>query len=540
MVITLSASGIITRHYRVENRGKTAREAFFNDSYWLALGQHTTFRYNGQFTQNHDTPRTDGPHYGIDALDPDLFEENWIFEANPAGGRGFCWPPDVKPGFQWGNMAIFETDLKQINPGQTVETPKITHAYGLFTEFGAFRNYALGLWDKNNYVPYRRVEVRLNGYNPFVTEQEVALDVVNNRETLLAGDICVSSDLFETQVQTNENDDDDDDDDDENGAEIDEDDDDENDAVTKENNFTLAFNNPPAVSQLCVDMNLATYEKSYHRVLFAPRGEVSQKKDGTNLTVTNGAITFCADATYGSVCYSLKIADGAEWLLNQYPEHKPFAWFNPFLGGIRVIPEHMNNVALLKEEIAADFTEVKDNFGNVWRGIRTTLTFKEDDQLKGGTFETYFVTLPGLPLLCAFFRFVNNTGVFKNFVPEFDAFLQPVDGEVPFKVEITDKHGVSQNLQYGAGADMEVDFENTAKIIGLRPQKLYLFHGNKNNGKTNEISGDVKYPLGLDTYMECTAAPGETFTGSPVFYLMTEVDLPAGALDDLERVKFDA
>jgi hypothetical protein len=391
--------------------------------------------------------------------------------------------------------------------------------YGLFTNYNEFRNYAMRLWNKTQPVPANRIEVRLNNYNPFVGEKrEVALDILNNRETTLEGKISVSSDLFETQTITNE----------------------ESDDPTAENNFTLSFEkDPPELAHVKVDMALSTYHKSYSRVLFPTSGLMEQRLEGSVYTVDNGKITFRADPAYGPVCYSLTTPDGSEWLLNQYPEHKPFAWWNPFLGGIRLIPTHMNNTALLKEEITAAFTEVKDNHGNLWQGIRTTVNFKEDDELRGGAYETYYITLPGLPMLCAFYRFINGTGVYRNENPEFDAFLNPAGEGQTFHVELTDKHGCEQRLCYGAGGDMETDFENLVKLSGPREQKLYVFHNNKDNGKSNGIGGDVKFPAAIDIRMEAAAAPGKTFTSSPVFFLLTAEDLAHGDLDDLERLTFD-
>jgi ribosomal protein S18 acetylase RimI-like enzyme len=518
MIFTLSASGIITRHYKIENRGQTPREIKLNDSYWLALGEHTTFRYKGQFTQNHNAP-PDGSHYGIDALDPDGFEENWLFEASPAGGRGFCWSPLIKPGFQWGNMAIFEIDAGLLKPGEIYETAKVVQVYGVFNNFGDFRNYAMSLWDKKNYIPTRRVEVRLNGYNPFIGEKkEVALDIINNRETTLEGAIHVSSALFETQTLINE----------------------ESDDPTTENNFSLVFDKEPGeLTVVRVDMQFSAYEKSCERVLFPTTGLVNQKSEGTVYITDNGKISFRVDPAHGPVCYSLTTPGGDEWFLHQYPEHKPYGWWNPFIGGMRLLPPGMNNASLIKEETAADFTAVKDNFGNVWKGIRTTLTIKENDDLRGAVYELYFITLPGLPMLCAFYRFINHTGVYRSDTLNFDAFLKPAELEEKFFAEFDDKYGQKQRLCYGAGNDCEEDFVNMVKISGPRRKNLYIFHGNKNNGKSNNIEGDVKFQLGLNVHMEAYAAPGKTFTSSPVFFLLNEEDIPNGSLDDLERLNFD-
>ncbi|MCL2363829.1 MAG: GNAT family N-acetyltransferase [Defluviitaleaceae bacterium] len=542
MVFTLNAAGVVTRHYRVENCGATTREMFLNDAYWLALGAHTVFKYNGQFTQNHDAQNPNGPFEGIDALDTELFEENWLFEAAPGGGRGFCWSPNIKPEMRWGNYAIFENDLGTLNPGDTMETPAVVLAYGLFNNFGDFRNYAMQLWETESHVPTRRVEICVNSHNPFLSsvmgEEEVnrsvTLDILNQRETTLDGEINVMSDWFDTQTIMNESDCDD------NDAGDDNDDDDE--ATTKECNFNLPMQRahlaPDGIVQLKVNMNLSTYTKSSDRALFAPTGEVNKKREDNSLVVSNDKITFCVDPEYGPVCYSMTTPDGTEWLKHQHPEHKPFAWWSPFLGGIRLIPSHMNNTLLLKQKITADFANVTDNFGNEWQGICVTLDVVDDDEIKGALLETYYMTLPGLPMVCTFFRCTNNTGEYHKKTHELDAFLRPCEEGDEYTVTCLNKNGEVYNLRFGAGADMSEEFVGMAKLSSKRAQNLYIFHGNKNNGKTNEIAGDSKMQSAMSVYMETHAAPDATFTSSPMFFLVTEADIPLNAMDDLERVKF--
>jgi len=512
-IFTLDAVGIVSHHYKIENLGNTAREVFLNDSTWLPLVEnYTTFKYRGQFTQNHDGRCPDGVHDALDAIDPHDVEENWAFEADPAGGIGCYWPPTAKPGFQWGNFAIIETPLGEMQPGEAIETAPLVCVYGLFNNFGDFRNYVRQECDKTAYLPTRRVELKLNGHNPFVFSTEsITLDAIQHREVEPEGTITVTSPVYEKTV-----------------------------VVSGAVDAPLAVPVPAApegIIPLTIRMDLDSYAKTYARVLFTPRGTVEETRDGTRLQVTNGAITFCADPAFGQVCYSLTTADGCEWLTHQYPERKPFAWFNPFLGGIRIMPQHMNNVAILKEKISADFAQVMDNFGNTWRGICTKLEIQEDDNQRGAIYESYFVTQPGIPVLCAFYRIINGTGVYQRHTPYFDAFVQPADPGGDYHAEFINKRGEYFNLHFGKGGDMETYFENSVIYTSQRARKLHIFHANADNGKTNEITGDAKYPGGLLFYMECHAAPGETFTASPVFFIPTAADIPLGGLDGLAQVR---
>jgi len=554
-IFTLSAAGIITHSLRVENRGEKSREIMLHDSCWIGLGDKTTFRCNGQFTQNHDGLNPDGPSYGINDIEPEDIEENWIFEASHTHPKGFCWPPNLKPNFKWGNCVMFEIDAGMLATRQSFETQPVAFVCGVFDNFHDFRNYATQLWQKNEEIPASRVEVKLNDYNPFVTADTIKLEIQNNRETNLAGTIAISSpsEIFAPAEITNE----------------------DNEEEFAGNTFALEITKPPATVEIVnISMKMVGYEKNCNRTLFFRSGEITRSKESSayqensasqenvSYVVNNGAITFKADPSYGHVCYSLT-CNGHEWLTNQYPHHKPFAWWNIFLGGIRVIPSHFNNNAVLKEEISADFAEVNDCYGNTWSGIRTTLTIKEDEELRGAVIESYFVTLPGLPLLCAFYRFVNNTGVYKKDVPEFDIFLKISDSEhgadsnektsndeqcedlgekstdgISY-ADFKDKSHQKMRLRFGE-AESEADFENLVKLTGNRPQNMYFFHANRNNGKGNSVLSDNKVPPAVTAYMEAPAAPGETFTSSPAFLLITDANLPENALDDLERLQFNS
>jgi len=216
----------------------------------------------------------------------------------------------------------------------------------------------------------------------------------------------------------------------------------------------------------------------------------------------------------------------------------PFAWWNVYLGGIMLTPPKMSIQSILKEDIKAEFVEVSDNHGNLWSGIRTTLTIQEEDELKGSVFEFYYVTMPGLPLLCAFYRFKNGTGLYRKEWMYTAAHLKVSEDKKGVFMEFVNKHQKQYRLRMGS-TSQDTTFENVVKLSGTRDEKMYYFHGNKNNDKNNSVDGDTKHPAFVYTSMDVKTADGEGFTSSPVFYVVSEVDLPDGALDDLESVRFE-
>ena len=513
-VYNLSATGFVTRHCKIENRSDRAQHVMLQDGHGIGLGGNTVYSYKGQITQNSDSPKSDVGIYGLSSINPDFFDENWVFEASETSPRGFCWPVEYKPSIQWGDNISFEINPGELAPGQCFETKPIVYALGLFTNFNDFRNYARQVYVLDCKIPTRSVDVVLNGYNPFATGS-VKLDVVNNREQILAGTFLVSSESLPVSIsQTNP---------------LDE--------LVERNTFNVPVNPSGDIEVITLDLNTVGYEKTYNRIILTPSGEVACVQNETVYSVSNGAITFKVDPQYGSICYSLTDAKGQEWLLSQYPEHKPYGWWNPFLGGISVTPPGMDSVTALKEKISANFAKIVDNFGNTWQGICSTLSINEYTPLKGIVYKTYYMTLPGLPVLCAFYQIENNSGAFRYDWVELEAYLNPDKDPKNVLVEGMGENRNEFRVRMGTVNAIQTHYTNMATITSSRQERMYLFHGNKNNTKNNSFWGDNKFPLCASFSMNAPILNGKVFASSPAFFVVTDKVLPQDALNDLERVK---
>ena len=527
-LITLTASGVITRRNKIENRGAAPRSIFLNDPMWLPLSHDTKFHYNGKITTTKEGLYVDESTVGLEDADPEKWSENWIFEADQRNPRGICWPPHYNPTIKWGEHLSFEIETGDIAPGQNFETQPVIVAYNMFTRVNDFRNYAMRIFNRKPLDMEYPLEVKTNGYNPFVTSQTLRLELINNRSTVLEGEVRVDSpdDIFEPQSQTNLDD----------GE------------ATTGNIFELPIaldaknsNIAGGMALARLTLDLAQYQKDYSRALFFPSGSITQRQDGDKLIVSNGCLTFKASAAYASVLYSLTTGpDDApvEWLESRYPNHEPYAWFNPFIGGIQMIPDSMNPLTAIKEGIKASFVQKTDNHGNLWQGICTTLTVTEFEELKGAVYESYYLTLPGLPVLCNFIRFVNNTGVFKESVENTVIFPRAADNLTDVRIECTNPEMRRHNQRAGTQW-RRAGFVNAIKLSGDRAESLYIFHGNKMaTGSNNRSLSDSKV-LTVRVSHEIGVAHGESYTSRPTFFLITGRDMPEGALDDLERVVFE-
>ena len=518
-ICTLSASGLASRRFLIENRSKAVQHVIVNDSYWSPLDKNSVFKYKNQITQNHSIPHGTNVHFGIASLDPQCFEENWIFEDLPAYPRGICWPKDYKPNFEEETRLIFEIDPGALEPNQKHETEPIIFAYNMFNNYNDFRNFAMQTFKREVEIPAQRVEICVNGYNPFITEEElkkgITIDVINNRDDALEGELTVvTSNENISQVNTDEKKD--------------------------KNTFTVFPEMVDSTIHLHTDLKLASYEKQHPRMLFVSKGEITQTQENSIYTVSNGNIIFKVDPKYAHVCYSLVDSQGNEHLVHQHPEHKPFAWWNPFFGGIRVGLPKMNNHTILKESITANFVEVKDCFNNKWNGICSTLTITKDEELKGAIYETYFVTRPGIPMLCVFYRFINNTGVFYEDKVWFGAFLRASEDLKGEKAIFIDENQSSFNLNTGAGY-FESSFEDLITISGTQIP-MNVFHSSKHsnfyNDRYNKIEGDSKIHANVYAKINCYAAPNKYFISSPMFFYIADNVERERLSSALEKITF--
>jgi len=191
----------------------------------------------------------------------------------------------------------------------------------------------------------------------------------------------------------------------------------------------------------------------------------------------------------------------------------------------------------LQETTKAGFTEVKDCHENIWTGLRLNFDITEHEKLKGAKFEYYHLTLPGLPILCTFFRFINETGTYKKLITEgytqngTEVFLNVSHNLTDVRLEFEEPNIGSHKLKAGTES-RETPFDKIAKISGNRDEKLYIFYDGQN---FLDVTG--KY-LAAVINEDIAVAAGKTHTSKPIFFVLTEMGLPQGALDDFRDIKF--
>ena len=510
-VITLSPSGRVTRCHRIKNNAQDSQPVMLLDGCFVSVSRETYFPYDGKITHN-----IGGESGALEGVDSKKLDENWVFEQSTNRPTlGICWPKEYRADTKWGEMIFFELDLGELAAGGMVETKPVEFACGIFPDFSSFRAYATQKYSDVILNAEPDVQIMGNGGNPFIAGDSVDVIVKYNRSDAPEGTVALTSQMFDTQTQENC------------GGE-----------TTEANNFTASVKNRPAsgIGNFAVKLSLKQYEKAFERAVFMQCGKgVDHKQDGDTLVCSNGEITFKVSAAYAPVLFSLE-ANGEQWLDNKYPNHEPYAWWSPFIGGMRPVIEGMTDSLVLKEKISAEFAETCDNFGNKWKGIRTTLEINEHDEKKGITLHSYYLTLPGLPVLCQFFKYVNNTGLLQNEEMELEVFLDAGGELTDGYIDLVDPEKNHHRLHTG-GINQVKHFDKLMKLSSLRKSSLYTYRAAKSAGETNYAYISNKVTTG-NAEIAFTIPNGETYTSVPAFLIITEQNLTAEALDDLKRVRF--
>lgn len=512
-ITKLSASGHFTRFSRVKNNSTKTKPVMILDHYQTPTGNGTYMHYNGKITHNED-----GGSNAFSGIEPDKIDENWVFEKrNDMPTWAMCWNPKYQPTPKWGHAIAFEIDCGELEAGQTFETEPVEFAYGVFPNFQSFRSYATQKYTTTTTTPTPIAEPDLqiiaNGSNPFVISNNIEIIAKNNRTSPLEGTVEISSDMFESQSQENP------------GGEI-----------TEANIFKTNINARPAhgIGKFSVEMHLKQYYKKHERVLFLQGdGDVECSEADGVFTVSNGCINFKAAPAYSNGIFSLKTGDD-QWLFNKYPNHEPHGWWNPFLGGMLDKLGDMSNSQLLQEKISAEFVMQEDNFGNKWTGICVTKEVNEFKEKKGITLYSYFLTLPGLPVLCRFIKYVNNSGLLQNEDFEPQAFFNYGDLTDGFAHFTSSKTPYTLHL---GGASQSCGVDKLIRVSSEREQDIYMFRISKLAKDENFIFSDNKVTA-AGAEITATIPNGETFITSPAFFIISNQKFNEEMLTDLGRIEF--
>ena len=514
----LSASGMVKRYYKVENVGATPQKISLFDQHWIgAIGIHTEFEYDGKITQNSDGVNGGDSKYGPSDLEPEKFTGNWLFEKGDHGTFGVTWDPQCPVTLQWGEGLGLEVDCDTIEAGESVVTKPVEYVFGVFSNSLEFRNFAKNLFNPADPMRENVIQVELNGHNPFITSDAVALSVHNNRSVARAGKVKVISQDLNIHEEA------------ENPKE----------EIITCNSFELTgFESKSGVQKVAIELDLIDFLKVHEIVVFVTgETKVQQEEKEGVYRVSNGRLTFKVAPAYSDAMYSLvsHASEGEnEWLFSRYPNHEPYGFASVYLGGCQNKLDALPSSMLIKEKVTAAFVSIKDCFGNTWQGIKSSMKIEVNQTHQGVHLESYFVTLPNLPLVCQFYRVNNETGHFHQ-----DKYMTALSIDGGSELEnltgkFTDKGGMYYEYRFGneentRWADRLVEF------VSKRQEKLYFF---KNDDQL-EVEFDNKV-VRVHSYEDCRAENTGNYLSKPMFIIPCDRKLTKEMLEDLRRVRFSS
>ena len=523
MIYEFNASGIVSRIHRVKNISDKSMSVYLSEQLYTSVGRRATFYYDGNINE-----LTNDTAYGFANVHQEKMGENWIFDSSPQNPAGVYWDKEYRPTAKWGDEISFEHEISDLSPGDIFETKPFVYMCGIFNNFKDFRNYVLGINEEITPHTTEHLDICVNKNNPFISvgidnAESIQAVVKNNRLTIYGGDVGFKSSdgLFDEQIQVNPPKD-----------------------IVEENIFNAELNKKtPGIYSVELNLRFQSYEKTHRRALFiTDKSQKSQKINteiaGDTYTVSNGNLVFKAAPDYSPALYSMKYGSN-EWLFSKYPVAEPYSWWNPFIGGIQARLPNMNDALIQREKTTAEFTTVKDNFGSEWTGIKTIVLVNEFEEHKGMTYEQYYVTLPGLPVLCYFVKVINNTGEYRQTHVGIEGYISDKEKltDIYASVKTTDR----EEYRLRVGSDIWQGFDKVAKISyenqNARNEKLYVYNDAVRNYGNMRVYSDIN-SFGIDGWANINVTDKSSYTICPIFFVLTEKDLAPEDFTDFERIIF--
>ncbi len=464
--------GILRVYFELENKGPKRNLA-------LSLPIFKSFRDTVVPYDNRLLETTMNEGGGIGSINGTLIDENWLYDNKTK--TGLSWDKDINVIVSGWRLSANLEDIT-LEQGETFKTGNFYMSF-VHESMKSFRRFA-GQFTKKEKTKF--IELHIENDNPFIKES-TTVRVSNKRKLEFNG--TLSTDL---------------------------------DSVDLKEELKLY----PGLNHIKLD----TTDKviNYKKYLFNVFGEISKTKEDASLVVQNGLITFKASEKYSDALYSLTFNNN-EWLDTNYPQPKERAWWGSFVGGINTRYEGVQGHIVLEEPRTAEFVTLKDNLGNNWEGIKTTVNFVNSEDYKGLYQESYFLTLPGVPVLHSFTKVTNNTGKLINnkWISAYNVLqLDVTNKKASFDFDgVTYKcgdAGISKNIkklvQFSSSREYKLGIYNKECILETETQKDYTM-----------IFSDKKHIIPDQTSV---IHPGD-------FYVFTKEELKAEYLKDLENIKFE-
>ncbi|GGH47301.1 hypothetical protein GCM10008014_10510 [Paenibacillus silvae] len=533
----LSANGIATFSYEVVNTRDTAwEEQLFLMNNFGFFGKRLILPYQGRFVDMGDDYAGDPNHW-----DSAQITENWLFCKEEDGACGIYWDPSLKllkPEYTLG----LQHELGRLEAGAVAATKETVFALNTFAKWSDFRAFARKQPSTVIPVLHGHLEMTLNDGNSFAPDVLQA-ELIERKQVSLAGtwDLYVQQgDEPEMKAHTMELD---------GAAQL----------SSAKLEFSPKDNGTAAgrVDQYRSDSPERAHSQEHigswkvrgvyrgedriqeRSALWFPqtRSEVQQViekgsvESGTLYTVNNGVISITADPAFCGVVHSLKV-QGEEWLDSSYPEPAPRSWWNPWYGGMTVDIRGMNGFSRQLEETDISWSEQKDQFGNVWKGMQITTRIDKHEANRGMTIHQHYLMLPGVPVLCTLLSVTNQSGLTRaNYALTEAQFFKPSDVYAEGWIEEPGQ----DRFPLGT-VDIGLPLHHIFRTGSV--SRTNMLHAVNRHPKPSAWAFANNVVTGHHVTHELTIKDGETVWTEPTYLVMGPIKLNKADVHDLLKLRF--
>ncbi|MCM3719004.1 GNAT family N-acetyltransferase [Fictibacillus phosphorivorans] len=513
-VVKLYGEGLIEQHYEITNtqETETSEEVWLNNPILFSrILERAVLPYEGDIVELNDSTGS-----FLDYWKSKNITENWIFLRGQNNPRGISWSKEASIYFaSW--FMYFEHNLGKLAAHQSVETKPVVFSIGAFQDWQSFREYAVQKSNMAAERPKNHMMFSLEDGNPFVSGEECKAVVKDRKSAFFNGLIEIKRDdeILQSHLFTS-------------------------DEGLTHASFEIPMDAEEPVHVLTSKMSLDEVDITRQTAAFVTKEtpvqyEKSIKNELEVLSADNGELKISASGQFAPSLFSLQYK-GQEWMDTPFPKPAPKSWWNPWMGGIAGLVGGTSLNSLLKEESTVAFAEKEDIKGNVWKGLRISTKYEKHETFKGLEVHTYFLMLPGVPVLCHTTEIVQTMGSYLNGENFYTGcFLNPGSELTKSWASFQSETG-EWTMVYGGKGEQEMAVDRSVVFGSDEHENLLQIVADQNATFVDSYINKEVIELGCAEKLHL--AHGSTHFTSPVFYLFSNKVIPDIALEDLKKIRF--
>ena len=508
-VVKLMSDGLVENYYEIYNLdNKVHEDLTLSHSFYYDLS-NTYLPYNDKVVKNN----------GYDSKDFDYWNnrditENWLLAVdNDGSSRAVIWPEGKKLNFNGWYMSI-DFEVGDLKKDECYKTDSLFFAIDSFDDWKDLRKFALKDNNPEVLTEENDFHYEINENNPFV-KNEFEVLFKENKNKKMNGKINLISEKENIKKEVDLNNE-------------------------EEKQVNLKSKNDFTKDILEINIDFETESFKERNLIYFKNEKASCKtskledKGKEIYQFDNGKLSFRIAPEFSPFLYSLDYKD-KKWLDSSFPKKGPKSWWSPWAGGINLRPDKLKAASLFEEEVEVGFVKIKDDKDNCWQGIKSEIKINNNDEYKNTSVIHYYLTMPGLPLLCSVGQIKQNTNRYFNrekFVREF--YLKLASDLKDSYFEIIDNNG--KRVTYKAGRSGRQIFTKKPVLYGSkgREQKLEIYQPSFNNYfaytglevLTSQITNNISLENGEDIFLP------------PIFMIFTDKYIVEEELKKLSNIKF--